>query len=124
MVKSNLKYLSLALLALFYGSAGINHFRNPDFYLRAAMPEWIPFPEIANYAGGALELVLVVLMLIPKTRKLALTGIIALLIVFLPIHIYQIFDPPAVFPPIYVWLRVPVQFLFMAWAYYTRKAFA
>lgn len=45
----------LALLAVFYIGAGINHFLHPAFYL-AIMPPYIPHPLAMIYISGAAEI--------------------------------------------------------------------
>jgi uncharacterized membrane protein len=77
-----------ALAALFL-IAGINHFLTPDFYV-AIIPHYFPYPEFLNYFSGFLEIVFGIGLLIKKTQNLAAWGIIALLILFIPVHIYVI----------------------------------
>ena len=57
-----IKQILLYVMAVFYATAGINHFINPKFYLRI-IPSWLPFPEILNYASGALEVIFAFVML-------------------------------------------------------------
>lgn len=44
------------LLGVFFISAGIRHFTNPEFFL-AIMPPYIPFHEFCVFASGIVEIV-------------------------------------------------------------------
>jgi len=76
-------------LSAFYVLAGLNHFRDPEFYL-PLIPEYFPAHELINYVSGILEVILGVLIIPVTTRKYAATGIIILLICFIPAHVYFI----------------------------------
>ena len=77
------------LLAAFYGIAGLYHFINPVFYL-GLIPDYIPKPIFINYVVGLVELLLGILILIPKYRKTVCYGIMVLLILLVPSHVYFI----------------------------------
>ena len=77
------------LLVLFYGFAGIYHFVNPEFYF-GLIPDYLPFPEFLNYASGALEIIFGIGAIFPQFRKISVYGIIILLIMFIPSHVYFI----------------------------------
>lgn len=85
----NLKILGLYLMAGFYLFAGINHFRSPEFYL-PLIPDYLPEPDLLNLLAGIAEIVLAIGLLIPQTRKLAAWGVIAMLLAFIPSHVYFI----------------------------------
>jgi len=84
-----IKKISLYILAGFFVFAGINHFLNPAFYL-PLIPPYFPAPELINWVSGIAEIVLGVLLLIPKTRGLAVIGLIILMIAFIPAHVHHI----------------------------------
>lgn len=109
-------------MGLAYIAAGINHFRDPQFYLNI-IPPYIPEHALMVQLSGVAEIVLGVMMFIPRYRKLAAWGIIAMLIVFMTVHIHMVMNPQ-LFPkvPEYIlWLRIPIQFVLILWAYwYTR----
>ena len=44
-------------LGAFFVIAGLNHFRDPGFYL-PLIPDYLPFPEVLNVLSGVLEVVL------------------------------------------------------------------
>ncbi|SDC79383.1 Uncharacterized membrane protein [Algoriphagus faecimaris] len=84
-----IRTLGFYLLVLFYFGAGINHFLNPDFYI-PLIPGYLPFPRGINIIAGILEIVLSLSLLIPSFKKGALIGLVVLLILFIPSHIYFI----------------------------------
>lgn len=107
-----IKRLSFATLVVFYFVAGLNHFRDPDFYLKL-IPPYLPFPEWINILAGVIEIGFSVLLINPKTRNWAVYGIIAMLIAFIPSHIYAIQLPQFQFgtfevPMWIIWLRLIV----------------
>lgn len=119
-VKLSLKIL----LSLFLVLAGLNHFRDPDFYLKM-MPPYLPWHAALNYLSGAFEVILGIMLLLPRLSRLAAWGIIALLIAVFPANLHMALNPE-LFPdvkPIALWVRLPFQALFIAWAYwFTRPA--
>ena len=77
------------LLSLFYIAAGLNHFRDPEFYM-PLIPEYFPFPQQINIVSGVVEILLGILIIPVKTRKFAAFAIILMLLAFIPSHIYFI----------------------------------
>lgn len=76
-------------MSVFYLLAGINHFRNPEAYYQI-IPAYFSDPHLINAISGTTEILLAILLLIPLTRKFACYGIIAMLIAFIPAHIYML----------------------------------
>ncbi len=109
-------------LGIFYLFAGANHFFNPDFYL-PLIPDYLPAPILLNLLVGIVELALGVLVFIPQYTKLATHGIILLLLVLVPSHIYFIQIGSCVkdglcIPVWFAWVRfILVQPLFIAWSW-------
>lgn len=85
----SIKRLLCYLLAVFFIVAGANHFRDPDFYL-PLIPEYFPLPETINWVTGILEMVFGGLLFFRKYRTIASYGILALLLLFIPSHVYFI----------------------------------
>ncbi|MBC8770228.1 DoxX family membrane protein [Arenibacter sp. BSSL-BM3] len=109
------------LLALFMIYAGIQHFLKPSFYL-SFVPYFLPFKMLVIYLSGVLEIVLGVLLLLPKYAKLGATGILWLMIIFLPIHIWDVFlDQPAIGSHEAAMIRLPIQFVIIGLAWAVRK---
>ena len=119
------KNLVLFGLSVFFIYFGIDHFINPDFYL-SIMPPSFPLHEEAVYISGFFEIVGGIGVLIPRFRKIAGWGLVALLIAVYPANIYMAISPEA-FPDIPIeilYFRLALQFLFFYWAYsVTRPVF-
>ncbi len=119
------KKISLLLLILLYVGAGINHFWHPSFYY-SIIPTYLPNPYLINIAAGTAEIVLGVLLIFPSTRKVAVYLIIAMLMAFVPAHIYMIQKGGCmnedVFIPLWkAWLRLALQPVLILWAWWHRK---
>lgn len=114
-VKQALKYVLAAAFVL----AGINHFLDPQFYL-AIMPPVFPAPLFLIYLSGFFEIAFGILLLVPKFSRFAAFGIIAVLIAVFPANIYMAANPQMFpeFSPAALYLRLPLQFILIAWAYW------
>ena len=119
------KKLVLFGLSAFFIYFGVDHFINLDFYL-SIMPPSFPLHEEAVYISGFFEIVGGIGVLIPRFRKIAGWGLVALLIAVYPANIYMAISPEA-FPDISIevlYFRLALQFLFFYWAYsVTRPVF-
>ncbi|WP_345253016.1 DoxX family protein [Flaviaesturariibacter amylovorans] len=111
------------LMALLYIAAGVNHFVHPAFYL-AIMPPWLPAHGALVAASGVAEIVLGILLLVPRTRRFAAWGIIVLLVAVFPANVQMAVNYVELQHP-KLWLallRLPVQGLLIWWAWlYTRR---
>jgi uncharacterized membrane protein len=114
-VRLILKYL----LVVFFVLAGVNHFINPEFYLRI-MPPYLPWHEALNYLSGFLEVALALLVLVPRYTRPAGWGLIALLIAIFPANLHMALHPELFpeAPPIAWYIRLPLQLVFIAWVYW------
>ena len=118
---SRMKTVSKSLLAIFMIGAGTMHFVNPDFYMKI-MPQYLPLHRELVYLSGLCEIVLGLLLFVPRFSRLAAWGTIALLIAVFPanIYVYQNQDVlPA--PPMFHLLRLPLQGVFILWVYWHTK---
>ena len=119
------KRVLLYVMGGFYVFGGVNHFRDAGFYL-PMMPSYLPAHLGLIYASGLAEIVLGVAVLIPRTRRLAAWGIIALLVAVFPANLNMaIYDIPVGGRTeglgIWNWVRLPMQAVLIAWAWwYTR----
>jgi len=117
-----LKLVLKYIFALFFVLAGLNHFRNPDFYVQI-MPPYLPWHLFLVYLSGFFEIALGILLLIPKQARIAAWGLIALLVAVFPANIHMAVHTelyPAISPAM-LWARLPLQGVLIAWAYwYTR----
>jgi uncharacterized membrane protein len=118
-VKSVLKYLLVAFFVL----GGINHFRDPELY-QPMMPPYIPAHDFMILLSGITEIIAGIMLAVPKVSKWGAWFIIAHLVVFFTVHIYMIQEAKTEFAEVslaILWGRIPLQFLFIAWAYWFTK---
>lgn len=99
--------------------AGINHFLNTNFYLRM-MPPMFPAHLFLVYLSGVCEILLGLLLLIPKFTRTAAWGLIALLVAVFPANIYMALNPNLFpeFSAAALYLRLPLQLVLIIWAYW------
>jgi len=113
------------VLALFFIVAGVNHFLAPEIYL-GMMPSWLPFKEAANVISGIAEILGGLGLLIPRFRRAAAWGLIALLIAIFPanLHVALQGSMPGLdnAPAWLLWLRLPFQVVFIAWVWWVGLA--
>jgi len=120
-----IKLLRLTLIG-FYLFAGSYHFINPEFYYDL-IPDYLLFPELINYTSGILEIILALGVIFPKTRVVAVKGIIILLILFIPSHVYFIqlgscIEDGLCVPKWLGWIRLLIIHpLLMLWAWAVRN---
>lgn len=111
-MKSVVLYFFVVLLIV----GGLNHIFNPKFYNRF-IPA--PFPKLAtNYISGVAEIALGIGLLFSATCYWSAVGIFAIMIVFLPLHVIDLFrEKPAIGSKTLAIIRLPVQFLLIwgAW---------
>ena len=120
------KRLLRYLLALSFIAAGANHFFNRAFYMNI-MPGYLPAPLLLVYISGLFEMLFGLLLLVPRWSVLAGWGLVLLLIAVFPANIHMAMHPGQ-YPdmsPLALWLRLPLQGVLIAWAYwYTRPSAA
>lgn len=104
------------VFAGFFAFAGIMHIIKPKFF-KHFIPK--PFPKnLVNYIVGIIELALGIGQLIPEFVKESAAGIMLLLVLFLPIHIWDVTrERPAIGSKRTAIIRVPFQFLLFYFAY-------
>jgi uncharacterized membrane protein len=116
--KTAMKYL----LAVFFIGAGAYHFINPDFYLRI-MPPYLPWHSALHLTAGFFEIVFGVMLLIPRFERWAAWGLVAVLIAVYPANIHMAVNHH-LYPDVPVgfhWIRLPLQFVLIAWAWWFTK---
>jgi uncharacterized membrane protein len=108
------------LLTLLMLAAGITHFTKTRAYLRI-VPEFLPSRILIVQLSGLIELAAGIGLCIPASRYPAATLVLLLMIVFLPLHIWDVFrERPAMGSRLLAWIRLPIQLLLIAWAWYVR----
>ncbi len=111
-----LKWLLAAVMVL----AGVMHFRAPKPYERM-MPAWLPAHRPLVYLSGVFEVLGGVGLLVPQTQTFAAWGLIALFVAVFPANvnmaIHKIPLGRRVLPTWALWARLPLQGVFIAWAW-------
>ena len=100
------------LCSLFFIWAGVMHFLRPGRFVQIT-PEALPFRKELVLLSGACEILGGLGLLIPRTRKLAGKGLIALLIAVFPANINMAVNKIdfGFIPQWLLWARLPLQFL-------------
>lgn len=88
MISKLFKMIGKLLFALLFILGGVNHFIDPNFYLKM-MPEYIPMHLEMIYISGVFEILLGIGLLIPKYSRLAAFGLILLLIAIFPANLHM-----------------------------------
>ena len=106
----------VSILKIIYGGffcfAGIMHIIKSNFF-KHFIPDFLP-KKLVNYIVGILEFSVGVGLFFLETVKPASLGIITLLIIFLPIHIWDVTKKrPAIVSKKTAIIRIPVQFLLL-----------
>ena len=73
--------LLIYVYVVFFISAGVNHFLNPQFY-DAIVPDFIPFPRLVHQFTGVIEIFLPLFLLTRFRKEAALLMIIFLVIIY------------------------------------------
>jgi uncharacterized membrane protein len=97
--------------AITFMTTGSLHFIAEKFFV-AIVPKGLPNPKALVYISGVAEFAGGVGVLIPKTRRLAGKGLIALLLAVFPANINMALNPERFkqFPAWGLWARLPLQF--------------
>ncbi|HRE82032.1 MAG TPA: DoxX family protein [Opitutaceae bacterium] len=104
------------IVALGFVVAGVNHFLAPEVYL-AMMPPFLPAPDLLHKIAGGAEILGGLGLLVPPTRRLAMIGLVALLVAIFPANLYVAWIGKMgdlAIPAWVLWARLPFQALFIA----------
>ena len=106
------------LFGPFFVFAGIMHFVIPRQY-EAIMPDYLPAHKELVQASGVAEIAGGLGVMHPSTRRVASWWSIATLIAVFPANLHMALHPDKYkqVPRIALYLRLPVQLLFIAWAH-------
>ena len=114
------RVIALVALALFFTAAGINHFVHSVLYARIA-PPWLPAPALLVQVSGIFEILGGIGVLVPKTRRFAGAGLIALLIAVFPSNVQMAQHPELyadIAPATALYIRLPLQLVLIAWVWW------
>ncbi|MCK8141060.1 hypothetical protein MW871_04060 [Flavobacterium sp. I-SCBP12n] len=107
----------LIIMAIFIIYGGINHFIKPEFYI-PFVPSFLGFKTVIIYVYGVVEIGIGLLLLIKKYRGVGAFSLLVLMLVFLPIHIWDVFsDTPAIGSHQAALIRLPIQLVFIGIAW-------
>lgn len=106
------------LLALIFFGAGVSHFKWPKLY-KKIMPPYLPAHDSLVIVSGLFEILCGFMLVSPGTSSVGAWGMIVLLVLFIPIHIYMLQNEEASLklPRWVLILRIPLQFGLMYWAF-------
>lgn len=112
--------LGLAVMLFFTASA---HFTPMREGLVAMVPTWVPYPELVVLATGVFELLAAVALLLPRSRRAAGILLVLFLIAVFPANIRaaSLEAIPGDVPVTPLWLRAPIQFLFIALTWWSTQ---
>jgi uncharacterized membrane protein len=117
------KSVALFLLGVFFIAAGTNHFVHPGFYLRI-VPGYLPDHALLVALSGVCECLGGIGVLIPRTRRLAGIGLIALLIAVFPANV-QMAQHPELYADVgsalAFYIRLPLQLAVIAWVWWVTR---
>jgi uncharacterized membrane protein len=110
--------VALAIMFLFTGAT---HFSDMQHDYLAMVPEPLPKGLWVIYLTGLLEVVGAIGLLIPRLQRVAAIGLVILLIAMFPANVNAALNgiPFRGEPPTSLWLRLPMQLLFIGALWWT-----
>ena len=116
------KGISVYVMGIFYTIVGIKHFQDPSWFVQI-VPPILPYKYELVYISGFFEVLLGILLMIPRFQSIAAKGLMALLICVYPANIYlaQTNGVALGISPLIAWGRLPFQFVFIGLAYWHLK---
>lgn len=114
-----MRTLSIAVISLLFIAAGVNHFVSPGVYLKI-MPDYLPWQLALVYVSGFFEVLGGVGLAVPRLRRAAGWGLIALLVAVFPANVEMVLHADR-FPEIPFWAlvaRLPLQGVLIAWVWW------
>lgn len=126
--RERLRSLVRLVMALTMVSIGLLHFPLGKYFVQIVPPQ-LPQPMLLVWLSGVVELALGLLLLPPGTRRWAGYGLVALYVAVFPANIYmaaanvQVQGAPDWFKPspLALWLRLPLQLVFIAGALWVSR---
>lgn len=119
--KLSFSFIGRASLAVMLIVTGITHFTSTNLMVET-MPEFLPLKKEIVYLTGILELLAVVGLLVDRLSKLTAILLIIFFVCILPANIVgslkQVNLGGMEYGAMYLLFRVPLQVLFIFWAYY------
>ena len=101
--------------------AGANHFLNADFYV-AIMPPYLPWHRALVLVSGVAEVALGAAVLVPRLKRPAGWGLIALFVAVFPANLHMALHPADYDVPTWaLYLRLPLQGVLIAWVWWCTR---
>jgi len=108
-------------LSIVMVTTGVLHFIEQDAFV-AMMPRVFAFPEVWVWFTGVSEVLGGVGLLIPRLRRTAAFWLIVLYVGVFPANVHMAVNSIPAFgvdvDALWLWLRLPLQLVFIAWAYH------
>ena len=99
------------VLSIFLIFGGLQHFISPDYYI-PFVPSFLPFTMAIIYLSGLFEVLFGIALFFKKLEIFGAWGILILMLLFLPIHIWDVIsNKPAIGSYNAALIRLPIQFL-------------
>ncbi len=111
-----------AALATMFLFTAVSHFAPMRKDLIAMVPPGLPRPDVLVFLTGVAEVAGAVGLMVPSTRFWAACGLIALMVLMFPANISAARRDTKIRGrrATTLWLRAPMQVLFIAWAWLVR----
>lgn len=112
--------LTVQIITVIFGAlllfAGVMHVIKPNIF-KHFIPDSLP-KKAVNYIAGIIEFLLGLGLFFDQTKAKAAIGIFILMLLFLPIHIWDVTKKrPAIGSKTIAIIRIPLQFLLLYFAY-------
>jgi len=110
-------------LALLFITAGVTHFMRPQPFVEI-VPDYLPYPLALVYVSGFFEILGGVGLFIPRVRRPAAWGLVALLIAVFPANIYMAIHRLPIMGEVHEignWVRLPIQGVLILWVWWVRQ---
>lgn len=124
MSRERFRILARRLLALTMCAIGVTHFVFPHDFA-AIVPDYLPAPLALVIVSGIFEISGGVGLLIPSLRRAASIGLILLYLSVFPANLYMAMHDIPIrghhLGVVGLWLRLPFQLVFIAWAWWAGK---
>lgn len=119
--KLSLSFIGRVSLAIMLIVTGVAHFTSTDLMVEM-MPEFLPMKKEIVYLTGILEFLAVIGLLINKLSKITAILLVIYFVAVLPANVVgslkQVNLGGMEYGVMYLLFRIPLQILFIFWAYY------
>ncbi len=109
-------------IAVFFIGGAIGHFALARFFV-AIVPDYVPMPRLAVAVSGICELAGALGILLPRTRRAAGFGLMALIVAVFPANVHMALNAE-LYPDFAPWLlyaRLPLQLVLLAWVAFAMR---